>query len=70
MGHRNDKSKAPDTKEKRAYISIYWRCCHTYSRVYRNATHTAYEGRCPRCKGFLKVPIGKEGTTQRTFIAE
>lgn len=58
------------SKRERRFLSIYWKCCHVYSRVYQNKAKTAYEGRCPRCQGFLKVPIGSGGTSQRSFIAE
>ena len=33
----------------RPWLAVHWRCCHVYSRVYRNATGTAYHGRCPKC---------------------
>lgn len=62
-------SKSAKTNEKRRFISIYWKCCHVYSRVYQNKAGTAYQGYCPRCHGFLKVPVGEGGTSQRSFIA-
>lgn len=55
---------------QRRYISVYWKCCHSFSRVYKNREGTAYAGCCPRCRSSLSVPIGEEGTTRRTFIAE
>ena len=57
-------------KKARRFLSIYWRCCHVYSRIYPNRAATAYEGNCPRCRSFLQVPIGEGGTQQRSFMAE
>ena len=53
----------------RPWISITWTCCSTYSRVYRNAAGTAYEGRCPRCQRPVTARIGNGGTAARTFRA-
>ncbi len=57
-------------EEKKKFISIYWKCCHVFSRMYRNSSGTGYDGFCPKCHVFLHVPIGKDGIHQRTFIAE
>lgn len=61
--------KGRQPNPKKAFLSIYWKCCHVYSRIYKNKSQTAYEGYCPRCRSFVSVPIGSEGTHQRTFIA-
>ena len=53
----------------RPWISVKWRCCSTYSRVYRNRAGTAYEGRCPRCAAPVKVTVGPGGTKNRFFEA-
>jgi hypothetical protein len=53
----------------RAWLAVHWRCCSAYSRVYRNKTATAYEGRCPRCGKLVTVRIGAEGTAARFFEA-
>ncbi|MBN4067387.1 hypothetical protein JYU14_04820 [Simkania negevensis] len=63
-----DPSKEEDRKIN--YLRIYWKCCHVYSRIYRNKDNTAYVGRCPSCNAALSVTIGPEGTTRRSFIAE
>jgi len=65
----NEKPSKKNTK-KRRFISVYWKCCHSFSRVYKNRAGEAYEGYCPSCRSHLFVPIGPEGTSQRTFIAE
>jgi hypothetical protein len=55
---------------RRPFLSVWYRCCHVYGRMYRNASGTAYVGRCPRCGGPVRALIGPEGTSNRTFIAE
>jgi hypothetical protein len=53
----------------RPWLAVHWRCCHTYSRVYRNADATAYSGRCPTCGKLIEVRIGADGTSNRFFEA-
>ena len=54
----------------RPWIAVEWACCAAYSRVYRNRSETAYEGRCPRCRRHVCVKIGSGGTRARFFRAE
>lgn len=54
---------------KRRFLSIWFRCCHVYGRIYRNAEETAYEGRCPRCAAAVRALIGPGGTDRRVFEA-
>jgi hypothetical protein len=54
----------------RPWLALHWRCCHAYSRIYRNAAGTRYEGRCPRCLKLVSVPIGSGGTSARFFEAD
>lgn len=54
----------------RPWIAVQWKCCHTYSRIYRNRQGTAYEGRCPKCGSPVKASVGQGGTNQRFFQAE
>lgn len=53
----------------RPWLAMQWRCCSTYSRIYRNAAGDAYEGRCPKCQRYLRVPIAPDGTDSRFFEA-
>ncbi len=54
---------------RRKFLSVWFRCCHTYGRMYRNADETAYEGRCPSCGAPVRALIGPDGTSRRTFEA-
>jgi len=63
----NDKH---DPARKRPFLGIHFKCCNTYSRIYKNNTGTAYEGRCPKCGAIVRVPIGSEGSSSRFFVAE
>jgi hypothetical protein len=56
--------------QRRPYISVFFRCCGVYTRVYRHRDGGRYEGRCPRCLAKVVVPIGEGGTSQRIFEAE
>ena len=61
---RNDTAR-----EARKWIGVQFECCGAYSRIYRNADGTAYEGHCPRCSKPVKVKIGPSGTHGRMFRA-
>ncbi len=53
----------------RPWLAVHWKCCHVYSRVYRNRTGTAYDGRCPRCGRPVHVGIAADGINVRFFEA-
>ena len=59
-----------DLEKKRAFIGIWFDCCHTNGRHYKNKAGTAYVGRCPRCLRPVTVRIGGEGTSRRFFRGE
>ena len=63
------RSAPPETAPTRPFLAIWFRCCHTYGRLYRNADETAYEGRCPRCGAQVHALIGPDGTSRRLFEA-
>jgi hypothetical protein len=60
----------PTSTSRRPWIAIHWKCCHTYSRLYRNKKGDAYEGCCPRCGAPARAAIGRGGTSSRFFTAE
>jgi hypothetical protein len=53
----------------RPWLAVKWACCGAYTRIYRNAEGTSYEGRCPRCNRAVKVRVGPGGTNDRFFVA-
>mgnify|MGYP006293843591 CR=1 FL=1 len=64
--------KGPATagaRSNRPWISMLWRCCGVYSRIYRNRKGAAYEGYCPKCARPVRVKIGPGGTSARLFEA-
>ena len=65
---RHGASDAPSLRG-RPWLAIHWKCCKVYSRVYRNAQGTMYQGRCPRCGREAKVHVGPGGTASRFFQA-
>ncbi|MFG0257338.1 MAG: hypothetical protein ACF8GE_05490 [Phycisphaerales bacterium JB043] len=54
---------------QRPWLSVYFQCCHVYTRIYRSADGTAYSGACPRCGNRVRARVGPGGTTQRFFRA-
>jgi hypothetical protein len=54
----------------RPFLSIHFKCCNVYNRIYKNPAGEAYVGHCPRCARQLRVPIGPGGSTNRSFVAE
>jgi len=69
----SDPGSAPGSSphhSARPWLSIYFKCCHTYTRIYRNRRGDAYEGRCPRCATAVRAAIGPDGTPNRFFTAE
>jgi len=56
--------------QPRPWLGIRFDCCGTYTRVYRNAAGSAYEGRCPRCMRSVRLRVGPDGTASRFFVAE
>ena len=52
-----DNYEQEDEQSKRKFLGIWFECCHTYGRLYRNKAGTHYYGRCPRCLRSVKVRI-------------
>ena len=52
------------------FLGIHFKCCDTYGRIYRNHERYVYEGRCPKCRRLLTVPIGPRGVGSRFLTAQ
>lgn len=61
---------AAPTLRNRPWLAVHFKCCQVYTRIYRNAAGTAYEGRCPRCGSPVNASVGPGGTRNRFFTAE
>lgn len=53
----------------RSWLSVWFTCCHTYARIYKNAAGSMYEGSCPRCRTRVRALVGPGGTSRRMFEA-
>ena len=60
---------AGTTRQPRPWLAVRWRCCSTYSRIYRHPNATEYAGGCPRCGKPVRVKVGPGGTGNRFFEA-
>jgi hypothetical protein len=54
----------------RPFVSVLFRCCNVYQRIYRSADGTRYEGRCPKCARSIRFLVGEGGTSERFFVVE
>ncbi len=54
----------------RKFIGVWFDCCHTYGRLYKNKEGTQYTGRCPKCMRYVHVNIDENSSkaTNRRFF--
>lgn len=62
-------ARTPEVRP-RPWLSVYFRCCAVYQRIYRHRDGRRYEGHCPRCAAKVTFVVGSGGTGARQFIAE
>ena len=73
-GFRNDDrdddgahGKNKNDKPERRFLSVLFRCCNTYGRLYPDSARTRYAGRCPKCGARVEAGIGPGGTNRNVF---
>ncbi len=60
----------PSARKPRPAISMLFKCCNVYSRVFLNHAGNAYAGHCPRCARPVRVKAVPGGRRGRIWIAE
>ena len=70
MVERDQDASGRTLGPRRPFLSVWYRCCHVYGRMYRNRAETAYLGRCPRCGAPVRALIGPDGTDHRIFMTK
>lgn len=59
-----------ETLPSQRYLSIHFKCCNAFTRIYPNTEGTAYTGHCPKCARPVSIKIGPGGTSNRIFTVE
>ncbi len=70
----SDQPAAPQSSrtgagKKPPFISVYFQCCHAYTRFYKSRDGKTYAGRCPKCMRQGSVSMHEVTDQERTFIA-
>ncbi|MBI4614167.1 MAG: hypothetical protein HY720_11200 [Planctomycetes bacterium] len=60
----------PEAAKRRPWISVFFRCCVVYQRIYLDTSGKSYSGRCPKCLRRVRAVIGPDGTSSRFFEAK
>ncbi len=61
---------AEPPSQERYWVSVFYRCCHVYQRVYFSQGAQEAQGRCPRCLGEVNFRITEDGDHARFFATE
>ena len=56
--------------EAQPFLSVLFKCCNVYQRVYRSPDGRRYDGRCPKCGRAVRFLVGEGGTSERFFVVE
>ena len=54
-------------RTRQPFLGIHFACCGIYTRIYVNASGSAFAGNCPGCGGQIVVRISPDGETDRFF---
>jgi hypothetical protein len=53
----------------RPFVSILFKCCNVYQRIYLNRYGKAFVGWCPKCCRRVTVKVDPSGSDDRFFTA-
>ena len=54
----------------RIWVSVHFRCCHQYARVYFRRGETEAQGRCPKCLSIVRFELREDADGGRFFSTE
>ncbi|HAW96239.1 MAG: hypothetical protein CMJ33_01985 [Phycisphaerae bacterium] len=66
-GHGRGSDRKKTKESGRRFLSVLFRCCNTYGRLYPDPERTRYAGRCPKCGAQVEAGIGPGGTNRNIF---
>lgn len=52
------------------HISVHFKCCNVYARIYLNRDGTAFTGHCPKCARPMRVKVAPGGSKSKFWSAE